>query len=48
MGARLLEDWGALPPTYSNAIVIEIVDEDFKPVLVIPYTDIAVQKSPLG
>jgi hypothetical protein len=25
MGARLLDDWAGLPPTYSSAIVIEIV-----------------------
>jgi hypothetical protein len=44
MGAKLLEDWALLPPTYSCAIVIEIVDEDLNPVLSIPYTEIAVQK----
>jgi hypothetical protein len=44
IGAELLEDWARLPPTYSGAIVIEIVDEDFHPVLAIPYLDIAVQK----
>ena len=44
VGARLLDDWSSLPSTYSSAIVIEIVDEDLHPVLVIPYTDIAVQK----
>jgi hypothetical protein len=44
IGAKLLEDWARLPPTYSDAIVIEIVDEDFHPVLAIPYLDIAVQK----
>jgi len=43
-GERLLEDWAGLPPAYSNAIVIEIVDEDLNPVLSIPYTDIAVQQ----
>jgi hypothetical protein len=26
MGARRLEDWAELPPAYSNAIVIEIID----------------------
>ncbi len=45
LGAKLLEGWDSLPPTYSGAIVIEIVDEDLHPVLAIPYTDIAVQKS---
>ena len=44
IGAKLLEDWARLPPAYSDAIVIEIVDEDFHPVLAIPYLDIAVQK----
>ena len=48
MGARLLEDWAELPPAYSNAIVIEIVDENLHPLLSIPYTDIAVQQSPTG
>jgi hypothetical protein len=44
MGARLLEDWAGLPPAFSSAIVIEIVDEDLNSVLAIPYIDIAVQK----
>ncbi|HZA91278.1 MAG TPA: hypothetical protein VE420_01525 [Gemmatimonadales bacterium] len=48
MGARLLEDWSELPPAYSNAIVIEIIDEDLNQVLAIPYTDIAIQQSPTG
>jgi hypothetical protein len=43
MGAKLLEDWAGLPPAYSDAIVIEIVDEDLHPVLAIPYLDITVQ-----
>jgi hypothetical protein len=44
VGARLMDDWAGLPPAYSSAIVIEIVDEDLHPVLAIPYMDIAVQK----
>jgi hypothetical protein len=44
MGARLLEDGAGIPSAYSNAIVIEIVDEDLNSVLAIPYTDIAAQK----
>ena len=43
VAARLLEDWAEIPPTYSSAIVIEIVDEDLNPVLAIPYMDIAGQ-----
>jgi hypothetical protein len=48
MGARRLEDWAELPPAYSNAIVIEIIDADLNPVLSIPYTDIAVQQLSTG
>ena len=48
IGAKLLEDWASLPPAYSSAIVIEIVDEDLHPLLAIPYTDIAVQKSSMS
>jgi hypothetical protein len=44
VAARLLEDWAEIPPAYSSAIVIEIVDEDLNPVLAIPYTDIAGQR----
>ena len=48
MGAKLLDGWAGLLPTYSSAIVIEIVDEDLHPILAIPYTDIAMQKAPMG
>jgi hypothetical protein len=48
IGAKLVEDWARLPPTYSGAIVIEIVDEDLHPILAIPYMDIAVQKPSLS
>ena len=43
VAARLLQDWAEIPFAYSSAIVIEIVDEDLKSVLAIPYTDIAGQ-----
>ncbi len=48
VAARLLEDWAEIPPAYSSAIVIEIVDEDLNPVLAIPYTDIAGQQLVTG
>jgi hypothetical protein len=44
VAARLLEDWTEIPPVYSSAIVIEIVDEDLNSVLAITYTDIAGQQ----
>jgi hypothetical protein len=44
VGAKLLETCAGLTPSYSSAIVIEVVDEHFHPVLVIPYTDVAVQR----
>jgi hypothetical protein len=43
VGAKLLENWAGVTPSYSNAIVIEVVDEDLHSVLAIPYTDIAMQ-----
>ncbi len=48
VAARLLEDWAEIPPAYSSAIVVEIVDEDLNPVLAIPYTDIAGQQLVTG
>jgi hypothetical protein len=48
VGARLLEDWAGLPPAFSSAIVIEIVDEDLNSILAIPYMDIAVQTSSMS
>jgi hypothetical protein len=48
VGTRLLDAWASLPPTYSSAIVIEIVDEDLNPVMAIPYMDIVVRKPSMG
>jgi hypothetical protein len=36
---KLLTGWAAMPPDYSSDIVIEIVGEDFRPVLIIPCSD---------
>jgi hypothetical protein len=41
VGAKLLENWAGATPSYSNAIVIEVIDEDLRPVLAIPYTEVA-------
>lgn len=43
VGAKLLETCAGLPHSYLSVIVIEVVDEDFHPVLVISYTHVAVQ-----
>jgi hypothetical protein len=45
VGAKLFETCAGLTPSYSSAIVIEVVDEDLCPVLAIPYTDVAVQSA---
>jgi hypothetical protein len=48
IGERLLEGWAGLPPAYSSAIVIEIIDEDLHPVLVIPYAEFTLQRQPMS
>ncbi|MBM6580178.1 hypothetical protein ILT44_08300 [Microvirga sp. BT689] len=40
----LLRSWAAMPPDYSNEIVIEIVGEDLRPVMIIPCADIELMK----
>jgi hypothetical protein len=37
----LVEGWAGLMPLYCNEIIIEIRDEDFQPVLTIPYSETA-------
>jgi hypothetical protein len=41
---ELLRSWAAMPPLYSNEIMIEIVGEDLRPVLIIPCLDVIVMK----
>jgi hypothetical protein len=36
----LSEGWAGLSPPYCHAIVVEVVDEDLRPVLSIPYSEI--------
>ncbi len=40
LGENLLEGCAGLPPDYRNQIVIEIVDEELRQVLAIPYAEI--------
>jgi hypothetical protein len=40
----LLRNWAAMPPHYSEEIVIEIVGEDLRPVLIIPCSDLETTK----
>ena len=40
---KLLTGWAAMPPDYSSDIVIEIVGEDFRPVLIIPCAEMRLQ-----
>ena len=37
---NLLRSWATMTPNYSDEIFIEIVGEDFRPVLIIPCSDI--------
>ncbi|MBB3020712.1 hypothetical protein FHR70_003798 [Microvirga lupini] len=41
----LLGNWAAMPPGYSDAIFIEIIGEDLRPVLIIPCSDVITVKS---
>lgn len=41
---ELLQSWAAMPPHYSNEIMIEIVGEDLRPVLIIPCVDLDIMK----
>ena len=36
---RLLKSWAGMSPNYSSEIMIEIVGEDLRPVLIIPWMD---------
>ncbi len=47
LGENLLEGCVSLPPDYRNQIVIEIVDEKLRPVLAIPYAEIAKPSQPI-
>jgi hypothetical protein len=40
----LLNNWAAMPPSYSDEIFIEIVGEDLRPVLIIPCSDLKMTK----
>jgi len=40
----LLRSWAAMPPHYSDEIMIEIVGEDLRPVLIIPCVDLDFMK----
>jgi hypothetical protein len=37
----LAEGWAGLVPRYCNEIVVEVRDEDLRPILTIPYSEIA-------
>ena len=41
--ASLSEGWSHLPPQYCSDIVVEIIGEDLKPVLSIPYFELSQQ-----
>ncbi|MBD2750868.1 hypothetical protein IC232_29955 [Microvirga sp. BT688] len=46
LGEKLPEGCADLSPDYSSKIVIEIVDEELRPILAIPYAEIADQLIP--
>ncbi|MBL0404427.1 hypothetical protein JKG68_10645 [Microvirga aerilata] len=48
LGENLLEGCAGLSPDYSSQIVIEIVDEELRPVLAIPYAEITKQSQPVS
>jgi hypothetical protein len=48
LGESLLEGCAGLSPDYSSQIVIEIVDEELRPVLAIPYAEITKQSQPVS
>jgi hypothetical protein len=48
LGENLLEGCTDLPPDYRSQIVIEVVDEELRPILAIPYAEIAKQSQPMG
>jgi hypothetical protein len=47
LGGKLLEGCTDLSPDYSSQIVIEVVDEELRPILAIPYAEIAEQPQPI-
>ncbi len=47
LGDSLLEGCAGLSPDYSSQIVIEVVDEELRPILAIPYAEIAEQPQPI-
>ena len=44
MVQTLLRNWAAMPSGYSDEIFIEIVGEDLRPVLIIPWSDVKTVK----
>ncbi|MCB8822197.1 DUF6894 family protein [Microvirga rosea] len=39
--AGLMETWAGVKPAYSGEIAIEIVGEDLRPILIIPFSDLS-------
>jgi hypothetical protein len=48
LGESLLEGCAGLSPDYRNQIVIEIVDEELRPILAIPCAEITKQSQPIS
>ena len=48
LGENLLEGCADLSPDYRSKIVVEIVDEELRPILAIPYAEIAKQSQPIS
>lgn len=40
LAGRLMEGWAGRQPAYCSEITIEIVGEDFRPVMAIPYAEL--------
>jgi hypothetical protein len=43
---RLVEGWAGVPPKYSDEIVIEVMNEQLRPVLIIPFSEFAAHGAP--
>ena len=43
---RLVEGWAGAPPKYSDEIVIEVMNEQLRPVLIIPFSEFAAHGAP--
>ena len=39
--ARLADGWAGVPPKYCDEIIIEVMNEQLRPVLIIPVSDLA-------